>query len=126
MTGAVEAQDAVDSAYDYICELVESKSGTIGIGESQEMLESITEEHPLIGLFVSKTDFMMVDSEELPDVFQETMTGFLDSYFWHRVWWSIGFIVIACLIVTFLPRPTKTRQKGVVDVNEDLFLTGME
>ncbi len=126
MMGAVEGQDAVDSAYDYICELVESKSGTIGVGESQEMLESITEEYPLIGLFVSKTDFMMVDSEELPDVFQETMTGFLDSYFWHRVWWSLGFIVIACLIVVFLPRSTKTRQKGVVDVNEDLFLTGME
>ena len=90
------------------------------------MLESITEEYPLIGLFVSKTDFMMVDSEELPDVFQETMTGFLDSYFWRRVWWSLGFIVIACLIVVFLPRSTKTRRKGVVDVNEDLFLTGME
>lgn len=126
MMGAVEAQDVVDSAYDYICELVESKSGTIGIGESQEMLENITEKYPLIGLFVSKTDFMMVDSEELPDVFQETMTGFLDSYFWHRVWWSLCFIVISCLIVAFLPRPTKTRQKGVVDVNEDLFLTGME
>lgn len=126
MMGAAETQSAVDSAYDYICELVESKSGTISTDESQEMLESITEEYPIIGLFMSKTDFMMADSEDFPDVFQETMTGFLDSYFWHRVWWSLGAIVIACLIVAFLPKPTKTRQKGTIDVNEDLFLTGME
>lgn len=129
MMGAVETQSAVDSAYDYICELVESKSGTIGAAESQEILDGITEEYPLIGLFVNKADFMMVTSEELPDVFQETMTGFLDSYYWRRVWWSIGFIVIACLIVVFIPKTTKTtknKKRGVIDVNDDLFLAGME
>ncbi len=126
LIGAIQAKDTVDSAGIFLTQLLENKYGTVTAQDSQQIMDAVTDNFPIIGSYLNLANFSGHDASELPDVMHNTMIEYLNSYIWHRVWWSLGFIVISCLIVTFLPRPTKTRQKGVVDVNEDLFLTGME
>lgn len=99
MIGAMQAKDAVDSAEIYLTQLVENMSGSVSAQDSQQVMDAVTENFPIIGSFIDIADFSGHDISDLPEVMHESMIDFLNSYIWHRIWWIIGIIVVACVIV---------------------------
>lgn len=99
MIGAIQAKDATDAAEIYLRQLFENKYGIISAQESQRVIEAITEKFPIIYTFINLADFSGNDFSNLPKTIHDTMIEYLNSYIWRRVWWSLGFIVTACVIV---------------------------
>lgn len=118
IVGAIQAKDAVDAAEIYLSQLLEGMSSIVGAQDSQQIMDAVTDKFPLIGVFVNMADFSGHDVADLPDAMHRAMTEYLTSYIWHRVWWSLGFIVVACLIVMLFDRKAlttgKPRQKAAV------------
>ena len=98
MIGAIQAKDSVDSAEIYLNQLLENKYGTVSAQDSQNVMDAITDNFPIIGNFIDIADFSGHDISDLPEVMHESMINFLSSYIWHRVWWILGIIVVACVI----------------------------
>lgn len=98
MIGAIQAKDAVDSAEIYLNQLLEDKYGTISAQDSQKVMDAITENFPIIGNFIDIADFSGHDISDLPEVMHDSMDSYLSSYIWHRVWWILGIIAVACII----------------------------
>ena len=99
MIGAFQAKDAADSAEIYVSQLLENSFGTVGAQDSQRVLDAITEEFPIIGTDLGLADFSGHDVSDLAESMHETMISYLNSYIWHRIWWILGFIFVACLVV---------------------------
>ncbi len=99
MIGAIQAKDAVDSALIYMNQLLENYSGIVGANDSQQILDAVTEEFPIIGVYLNLADFSGNAVSDLAESIHETMSDYLNSYIWHRVWWILGMIVVACVIV---------------------------
>ena len=106
MIGAMQAKDAVDSAKIYLDQLLESSYGTVGAQDSQKVLEAVTAEFPLLGTYFGFADFSGNDVSELSESMHETMTDYLNSYIWHRIWWMLGIIVMACVVVMLFDKRT--------------------
>ena len=125
MIGAIQAKDAVDSAEIYLNQLLEDKYGTISAQDSQKVMDAITENFPIIGNFIDIADFSGHDISELPEVMHESMESYLNSYIWHRVWWILGIVVMACVIVIIFAPARKSTARCHIDVDEDMFLSAM-
>lgn len=108
MIGAMQAKDAADSAKIYLDQMLESSYGTVGVQDSQKVLEAVTAEFPLLGTYFGFADFSGNDISELSESMHETMTDYLNSYIWHRVWWMLGIIVMACVIAVCFERKEYT------------------
>lgn len=98
MIGAIQAKDAADSAEIYLNQLLEDHYGTVGAQDSQRVLDAVTNEYPIIGSFFGVADFSGHDASDLAESMHETMIDHLNSYIWHRVWWILGIILVACVI----------------------------
>lgn len=124
MIGAMQAKDAADSAEIYLSQLLEDSYGAVGAQDSQRILDKITEEFPIIGSYFGLANFSGHDASELAESMHETMIDYLNSYIWHRVWWILGIITIACVIViAFAPAYVRNKKKDDIDVNNDLFMS---
>ncbi len=99
LIGAHEAKDATDAAELYLNQLLEGSQGVISAKESQQVMDALTEKFPLIGVYANIADFSGNDWAELPRVIHDTLTSYLNSFIWHRVWWSLAIIALACLVV---------------------------
>ena len=99
LIGALEAKDATDAAELYLNQLLEGSQGVISAKESQQVMDALTEKFPLIGVYANIADFSGNDWAELPKVIHDTLTSYLNSFIWHRVWWSLAIIALACLVV---------------------------
>ena len=108
MIGAIQAKDAANSAEIFLNQLLENKSGTVSAQDSQKVMDAITDTFPIIGSFIDIADFSGHDISDLPEVMHESMIDFLDSYKWHRVWWILGIIVIACFVVMLFDRKSNS------------------
>ena len=102
MIGAMQAKDAADSAEIYLSQLLEDSYGTVDAQDSQRILDKITEEFPIIGTYLGLANFSGHDVSELAESMHETMISYLNSYIWHRVWWTLGLIITACVVVILL------------------------
>ena len=109
MIGAIQAKDAVDSAEIYLNQLLEDKYGTISAQDSQRVLDAVTNEYPIIGTFFGVADFSGHDVSDLAKSMHETMIDHLNSYIWHRVWWILGIIVVACVIAVCFEKKGSNR-----------------
>lgn len=109
MIGAIQAKDAADAAEIYLNQLLENRTGTVGVNDSQHILDAVIEEFPVIGTFIGIADFSGHDVSELASSMHETMIGFLNAYIWHRVLWSIAIIVVGCLIVMMYDKRNSTK-----------------
>lgn len=119
MIGAIQAKDATKSVEIYLSQMVEESSGTVSAQDSQEIMDAITENFPIIGSFIDIADFSGHDISDLPEVMRNSMEEFLSTYIWHRVWWILGVSATACLIaICFRKRPCDYS----VDMNADLGL----
>lgn len=113
LIGAIQAKDAADSAELYLHQLLEDTYGTVGAQDSQFVLDKVTDEFPVIGTYLDIADFSGHDASELAEAMHETMVEYLSSYIWHRVWWILGIIVIACLVVMLFDKRSLTGNKPV-------------
>lgn len=104
MIGAMQAKDAADSVEIYLTQLLENKYGVVSAQDSQYIMDIITEKVPRIGVFIDVADFSGHDVSELPKAMHDTMVEYLDSYIWRRVCWSLGIMLVACLIVMLFDR----------------------
>lgn len=114
MIGAMQAKDAADSAKIYISQLVEGYNGTVSAQDSQKVMDAVTERFPVVGSFLNIADFSGHDISELPETMHETMTNYLSSYIWHRVWWILGIIVVTIFIVLLFDKPGSTQTRRVL------------
>ena len=89
MMGAFDAKSYVDGIEIYVQQLV------------QEILDEITSQNHLIGLFFGTCNFSGNDISQLPAVMAETFRSNLNSYIWHRVGWAFFVIVVAVVIAIF-------------------------
>ena len=105
MIGAIQAKDAADSAEIYISQLLENYSGTVGAQDSQKVLDAITDEYPIIGSYFDVANFSGHNVSDLASSMHSTMIDYLNSYIWHRVWWVLGIIVVACVLVMLFDKP---------------------
>ena len=99
MIGAIQAKDAADSAEIYLNQLLEDNIGTVGARDSQRVLDAVTDEFPILGTYFGVANFSGHEISELPESMHSTMISILNGYIWHRVWWILGIIVVACVIV---------------------------
>lgn len=98
LIGAVQASNAVDSAEITINQLMENASGTFGATDSQRLLDYVTDEYPIIGAYIGTCDFTGNTPETIASAMAHTMRDYLSSYIWHRVFWIVGFCVVASAI----------------------------
>lgn len=111
LIGAVQAKDATNSAGIYLTQLLENQNGTVTAQNSQQIMDAVTDHFPVIGSYLNLADFSGYDVSELPDVMYSTMIEYLNSYIWHRVWWILGFIIVACFIVALFENNKTTDRR---------------
>lgn len=112
MIGAMQAKDAADSAELYLNQVLENSYGTIGAQDSQKVLDKVTEEFPIIDTYLGVADFSGNDVSNLAGAMHDTMIDYLNSYIWHRVWWILGIIVVASIVVILFDKPNMATVKG--------------
>ena len=100
MFGAMQAKDTADTAQQYISGLIENYQGIANAEESRQAIDAIADEFPIIGNFVDLTVFYGQSIADLPTSIHATVTNYLNSYIWHRIWWMLGIILTACIVVS--------------------------
>ena len=98
MIGAMEVEDKVDAVEVRIEQIMENFYGTLSATDSQHLLDRLNEEFPLMSLYVDTANFSGNNALTIASSMKEALDDYLDTYIWHRVFWSVGMIFIACLI----------------------------
>lgn len=111
MIGAIQAKEETHSAEIYLHQVLENKWGTVGAQDSQQIMDAITEKFPIIGTYIDIADFSGHDISEIPKIMHDLMIDYLNSYIWHRVWWCLGIIFTASMIVMLYDRKALTTAK---------------
>lgn len=114
MIGAMQAKDATDAAELYMNQLLENTSGTVGANDSQRVLDAVTEQFPIIGSFIDLADFSGHEMSNLASTMHDSMNSYLSSYIWHRVWWILGIIVVACILVMLFDKPNAVGRRDTL------------
>ena len=117
MIGAMQAKDAADSAELYLNQLLENSYGTVGARDSQHVLDAVINEYPVIGTYLGVADFSGNDVSNLASSMHTTMIDYLNSYIWHRVWWILGIIVVACVVVMLFDKPNASAGRRMASVS---------
>lgn len=112
LSGAVSALGEVDSAEIYLQQVTENAYGALGVVESQQLLDQVTGQYPLIGVFIGVCNFAGQSMTDIAGVMSETMRDFLSSYIWRRVWWILGLIVVASVVIAFMPGTGRKKSGG--------------
>jgi len=68
-------------------------------GESQELMNYVTKEYPLVGLYLGNADFQGYDATQIANAMTDKIDEYMNWYILRRVGWSILFIVIGVFIV---------------------------
>ncbi len=103
LIGAAQAKGKVDSAEIYLQQITENKYGAIDANGSQALLDDVTNEFPLIGTYVGVCNFAGHTMDDIAGTMAETMRSYLNTFIWHRVWWILGFIVVAIILMFVIP-----------------------
>ncbi len=105
--GAIEAKSLVDAIEIFVSQSLESMHVTptdmINGEDSQEMLHLIIQQYPILGVFVDTCTFSGTQYSDLAQTIGETLRDYLNSYMWRRIFWIIGFVVVATAIAILVP-----------------------
>lgn len=105
--GALEAKSLIDAIEIFVSQSLESLHVTptdVITGEdSQEMLNLIIQQYPILGVFVDTCTFTGTQYSELAQTIGETIRDYLNSYMWRRIFWALGFVVVATAIAILVP-----------------------
>lgn len=67
--------------------------------DSQNLLELITEDKPLLGYFVGGADFSGHTPGDIAEAFVSELSRFMNKFIMRRVAWSLAFVVLGAIIV---------------------------
>lgn len=108
LIGAVRCKGSIDSVQVFLEQNVENNIGTVSAKESQEILDDMVEEFPLIGVFIGYANFSGNDVRNLPEVMCDSLNSFFNKYILHRILWIMVLVVTACVIVMLYDWRTTT------------------
>lgn len=98
LVGAGKAKSCVDSVELYVRQLVADRNFTVDILQSQEILNEINDEFPIISSFINLADFSGNESQNLAEAMHDEMNHFFNVYIWKKIGWIIGFTVLMFII----------------------------
>lgn len=117
MIGAFKADNVVDTTEETIRQVTRNVSNTLGANDTQQLLEIIKQEYPVIGIYISDCDFSGTSVQDIAGVVTQTIHDYLSGYIWRRVLWIAGFIISACAIaIVFREREANY----TIDMDADL------
>ena len=67
--------------------------------ESQEILENLMEQRPLISHFIESADFTGHTPASIAEAMIDELNSFMNAYILRRVLWSLFFVVVSVIIV---------------------------
>lgn len=105
LIGAMEAKDAADEAFESVSEVVDASTGVIDNENIRQVLDNVNEQYPIIQNFIDLSHISTDGVTNLSDAMHKQATDYLDSFLWHRVWWILGIIIVACIVVIVLDKP---------------------
>lgn len=98
LIGAIEAIGTVNEAGIMIAQMAEQADDTLKVSDSRHLLDAVTDEFPLIGVYIDAFDTTGNTVGSVAATMVETMRSYLSSYIWHRVCWIGGLSFVACMI----------------------------
>lgn len=67
---------------------------TITPGDSQELLDVIVENFPLVGQYLNIADFQGYDTTTIANAMVDEINSYMNKFIWKRIAWSLLFICI--------------------------------
>lgn len=113
MCGAITIKSGTDEIRASINRMVEDIPEGIPFSSSnsQQILDNICEEYPIVGEYVDWADFEGHDSSNIADAMVEELNSFLNWYILRRIGWSVLFVVIgAVIVIKTMPRIYQNRR----------------
>jgi len=117
LVGAIKAKSFAEPVQILLNQQFEGQQGVIGAKDSQVILDSVIDKFPIIGTYMDVADFSGHDISEMSQLMYETMTDYLNTYIWHRVFWIIGIIVVGCFIVMLFDKPNASAGRRLAEVS---------
>lgn len=113
MCGAITIKSGADEILSYINRMVEDIPEGIpfSTSNSQQILDNICDEYPIVGEYVDWADFEGHDSSDIADAMVEELNSFLNWYILRRIGWSVLFVVIgAVAVIKSMPNIYRNRR----------------
>ena len=98
MMGAFEVKGYIEGVESYVTQLVGGMTGVLDAQESQMILEKVTDQYPLLEVYLDTYNFSGKEIEGLPAAVAGILRENLVGYIWHRVWWVVGLVIVASVI----------------------------
>lgn len=98
LIGAVQVRGQADVVEMVVNQIVEGMSGTLGHNDSQQLMDSLAEQMPLLGVFIDTADFSGETYDTIGASAASTMREYLGWYAFRRLMWILGSAFVACLI----------------------------
>lgn len=109
LIGAMQVRSSTDAVEMTVNQMVEGMYGTLGANDSQQLLDELMEEMPLLGVYVNTADFSGNTYEEVGSAVSETIHEYLSWYALRRLLWICGFVVVGCFIAMMYDKGPGTR-----------------
>ena len=83
------------------------ESGKAGLNEivdhaeTQEVMNEIVKNHPILGNYCKGADFTGHELVELPKAMTAELNNYLTKYIYRRLLWSLAFVVVAAVIANY-------------------------
>lgn len=113
--GAITIKSYADDVYRQINTLIESveQSHCFSKEESQQVLERITDEYPLVGYYVGGADFTNHTPQTLAGAMVDELHSFMNKFIMRRVLWSLLFITVGAIaVIKTISREYATARRG--------------
>lgn len=104
LIGAMKAKDAADEAFESASQVADTSTGVIDNENIHQFLDTMNEQYPIIQYFIDLSETSTDGVTNLADAMHQQVTDYLDSFVWHRVWWILGIIIVACILVIMLDK----------------------
>lgn len=69
--------------------------------ETQEVMNDIVKNHPILGNYCKGADFTGHELVELPKAMTAELKNYLKNYVYRRLLWSLAFVVVAAIIANY-------------------------
>ena len=113
--GAITIKSYADDVEDQISSIIESVDADhyFNKEETQQMLEKITEEYPLVGYYIGGANFTNHTPQTLAKAMVDELHRFMNRYIMRRVLWSLLFITVgAIVVIKTISREYATARRG--------------
>lgn len=104
LIGAVDVMCTVDDIELAIKHIVETAGATNLSVESQQVFDTIKEKYPMLDLYMGWCDHSSANVTPIAMIIGDSVRDYLTSYIWHRIWWILGAMALACGLVILTSR----------------------